>query len=181
MKFSPQQDKALVAVKDWIEQGKKPFFYLGGYAGTGKTTLAKHFTEGMRNVTYAAFTGKAALQLEKSGIPHASTVHSLIYKLVLPDREKILEMEAKLAAAQDPEEAEECFRELKKLREPHFELNPDSDLLDSDLLVLDECSMINQEMADDLLDFEVPILVLGDPGQLPPGQTNGVHQAGQAP
>ena len=39
---------------------------------------------------------------------------------------------------------------------------------DADLIVLDEVSMVGPEMAADLLAFGKPILVLGDPGQLPP-------------
>ena len=36
------------------------------------------------------------------------------------------------------------------------------------MIVLDEVSMVGEEMARDLLAFGKPILVLGDPGQLPP-------------
>ena len=177
MKWSPQQDKALSSVSDWLTSKDRPFFYLGGYAGTGKTTLARHLAEGVDSVAYAAYTGKAALQLQKSGIPNASTVHSLIYKLVIPKRGAIKVLEAELAAAKSPNEAEELMQRLKKIKEPHFEINEKSRLHDADLLVLDECSMINQEMANDLLEFQVPILVLGDPGQLPPIKGEGYFTA----
>lgn len=39
---------------------------------------------------------------------------------------------------------------------------------DADLIVLDEVSMVGEEMANDLLAFGKPILALRDPGQLPP-------------
>ncbi|MFN3364153.1 MAG: ATP-binding protein, partial [Allorhizobium sp.] len=45
MQFAPQQDEALKAVSKWLKEGKSPVFRLFGYAGTGKTTLAKHFAE----------------------------------------------------------------------------------------------------------------------------------------
>jgi exodeoxyribonuclease-5 len=51
---------------------------------------------------------------------------------------------------------------------PRFVLNEQSLVRDADLLVLDEVSMVGEEMANDLLAFGTPILVLGDPGQLPP-------------
>ena len=57
---------------------------------------------------------------------------------------------------------------LRDLHEPRFLLNEQSLLRDADLLVLDEVSMVGHEMAADLLAFGKPILVLGDPGQLPP-------------
>jgi len=39
--------------------------------------------------------------------------------------------------------------------------------------VIDECSMVDAEMGRDLLSFECPLLVLGDPAQLPPIQGAG--------
>jgi exodeoxyribonuclease-5 len=36
------------------------------------------------------------------------------------------------------------------------------------LLILDECSMVDEKLGRDILSFNKPVLVLGDPGQLPP-------------
>ena len=49
--FTPHQDVALRAVADWLRArpgtGNTPqVFRLFGYAGTGKTTLARHIAEG---------------------------------------------------------------------------------------------------------------------------------------
>ena len=57
---------------------------------------------------------------------------------------------------------------LAHIHEPRFVLNSQSLVRDCDLIVLDEVSMVGEEMANDLLAFGKPILVLGDPGQLPP-------------
>lgn len=54
------------------------------------------------------------------------------------------------------------------MKQPRFGLNPDSDLNTAKLLVVDEVSMVGPEMAADILSFGKPVLVLGDPGQLPP-------------
>src|SRR5882762_8964338 len=65
--FTPHQDSALKAVADWMKakpgrNGTPPIFRLFGYAGTGKTTLARHIADGVDGeVKFAAFTGKAAL------------------------------------------------------------------------------------------------------------------------
>ena len=57
---------------------------LFGYAGTGKTTLAKHLAEHVDGrVIFAAYTGKAAHRTK--GCDDAGTLHSLIYTLVLSD------------------------------------------------------------------------------------------------
>ena len=58
MEFSPQQDEALKAVGRWLKEGRPQLFRLFGYAGTGKTTLARYFAEHVDGqVQFAAFTG----------------------------------------------------------------------------------------------------------------------------
>ena len=59
------------------------------------------------------------------------------------------------------------------MKRPRFALNPKSDAAYAKLIVLDEVSMVGEEMARDLMSFGKPILVLGDPGQLPPIQGEG--------
>ena len=69
--FSPEQDAALKRVADWLKAkpgSRAPVFRLFGYAGTGKTTLAKHIAEGVDGkVLFAAFTGKAAQVMRNKG------------------------------------------------------------------------------------------------------------------
>lgn len=179
MNWSPQQSQALSAVSQWRQSKSKPWFYVAGYAGTGKSTLAKHFAEGIDGAAiFASFTGKAALVMQRKGCEGASTIHSLIYHPREKSRERLRELEKTLQAAlmherynDRPEIARlesAIAAEKKNLNRPAFVLNEDSDLRNADLLIIDECSMVGQSMAEDLLYFEVPILVLGDPAQLPP-------------
>lgn len=60
-------------------------------------------------------------------------------------------------------------------RRLRFEINPDSDWAGADLIVLDEVSMVNAKLAADIESFGVPILVLGDPAQLPPVEGGGYY------
>jgi exodeoxyribonuclease-5 len=62
-------------------------------------------------------------------------------------------------------EASKIEREMKGA---HFELNPESEWADADLIVLDEVSMVDTKMATDIESLGVPVLVLGAPAQLPP-------------
>ena len=84
--FTPHQDAALKAVDDWLKakpgrNGTPQVFRLFGFAGTGKTTLARHIADGVDGeVKFAAFTGKAALVMRNKGCDNASTIHSLIYR-----------------------------------------------------------------------------------------------------
>lgn len=82
--------------------------------------------------------------LRKKGCVGASTIHSLIYR---------------------PEDEES--------ETPRFVLNPDSRAADANLLVIDEVSMVGEDLANDLMSFGVKILVLGDPAQLPPVKGEG--------
>ena len=150
MKFSPQQDDALIAVERWLKAGDRQVFRLFGYAGTGKTTLARHLAQGVDgDVLFAAFTGKAAQVLRSKGASKASTIHSLIYR---PRGEETVE---------DEETG-------KKEVLPTFALNRQSALSKAALIIIDECSMVDEKLGQDLLSFGTPVLVLGDPGQLPP-------------
>src|SRR6188508_3636855 len=138
--FTPHQDSAMKAKPG--KNGTPPVFRLFGYAGTGKTTLARHIADGVDGeVKYAAFTGKAALVMRNKGCDNASTIHSLIYR------------------------AKESGVE-----QPSFELWDDAPASKAKLIVIDECSMVDAELGRDLMSFECPLLVLGDPAQLPPIQ-----------
>jgi len=150
MQLSPQQDEALRAVSKWLKDGRSPIFRLFGYAGTGKTTLARYFAEHIEgDVQFAAFTGKAAQVLRSKGAANARTLHSLIYR---PRGEEAVENETtgKTSIA------------------PTFSLNRQSPVSRAKLIVVDECSMVDEQLGRDLMSFGTPILVLGDPGQLPP-------------
>lgn len=151
----------------------------------------------VEQVAFCAPTGKAAKvmgeKLRAQGIKaYPTTVHSLIYT---PKPQKAEVMERELAALNehmvavkagtttlDPEfhdlrEVEKKIAILTKdldraydLNDLRFNLNPDSKLIQENkrLIILDEASMCGKEMAEDLAQFEIPILAIGDPGQLPP-------------
>jgi len=150
MKFSLQQEQALAAVSVWFRQRGFPVFRLFGYAGTGKTTLACHFAKMIDGpVQFAAFTGKAAQILRSKGASNARTIHSLIYH-------------------RRGEETVEDGETGKTSITPTFSLNRQSLVATASLIVVDECSMVDEILGRDLMSFGTPILVLGDPGQLPP-------------
>ena len=195
--LSETQGRAIAAIRDWYETRRhdQQIFRLFGYAGSGKTTITAMAIEalgleamtpgGLGGVLFAAFTGKAALVMTRKGTP-AQTIHSLIYRVSEATPEEIARVTEELAALERDLPrmgvAERGFAEaqivqlklrLDHIHEPQFVLNPQSDLRDADLLVLDEVSMVGRKMADDLLAFGKPILVLGDPGQLPPVKDTG--------
>lgn len=145
MEWSPQQDAALKSVSQWLKRGDRQIFRLFGYAGSGKTTLARTLAEDSDGKTvFGAFTGKAALVMRSKGCEGARTIHSLIYRAHDTDTE-----------------------------EPSFVLNDESPATEASLIIIDECSMVDEELGRDLLSFGKPVLVLGDPAQLPPVKGGG--------
>ena len=145
------QQEALSDLSSWFSLPHKPFITLGGYAGTGKTTLLAilrqkiHQQNANVKVAFCAFTGKAALvlsgKLEAQGSIYkgdrVSTIHSLIYEVKTDKKGKITGWK----------------------RKPELEL---------DLIIIDEASMITETIWNDLLSFGIPIIAVGDHGQLPP-------------
>src|SRR4029078_9398331 len=99
MNLSPQQHAALLAVSRWLKQPRPQVFRLFGFAGTGKTMLAKRIADDAGgdgvfapitreaapgvaacDAPCAAFTGKAAQVMRNRGCANARTIHSLIYR-----------------------------------------------------------------------------------------------------
>lgn len=149
--WSPQQAAAIDAAGRWhaeclseINAGmrlSRPIFRLFGFAGSGKSTLARHLAEQTGATTrYAAYTGKAAMVMQRNGCAGASTIHSAIYST----------------------EIDEVTGNAK------YTWNPDGPFSNAGLIVLDECSMIDAAIGAEVLAYGRPVLVLGDPAQLPP-------------
>ncbi|MEO1042852.1 MAG: AAA family ATPase [Pseudomonadota bacterium] len=149
MQWSPQQDDALKAASRWLNDRDSQVFRLFGFAGTGKTTLAKEIAQAVDgDVVFGAFTGKAAHVLRQKGCEGAQTIHSLIYRPAVAEDE-------------DPGES------------PMFTIRRDAPAGEAALIIIDECSMVDEELGRDLLSFGAPVLVLGDPAQLPPVKGGG--------
>ena len=185
-----------MAVDRFLRDPSQQVFRMFGYAGTGKTTLAQHLAQGVDDALFAAYTGKAAYVLRQKGCEGASTIHSLIYHTKEKGKAKLKELENMLAALLvelreegTPYEGhprvrdlrEMIERERKALSRPTFTLNDDSVVRDVSLVVIDECSMVDGRMGEDLLSFGTKILVLGDPAQLPPVGGGGFFTEGVKP
>jgi exodeoxyribonuclease-5 len=194
IQLTPQQHAAVKRIVNWFRNETKhqQVARLFGYAGCGKSTILSFILQELGlstsissrhcvpDVVTATFTGKAALVLRRKGTP-ARTIHSLIYSVIQATEEEVEAATAKIEEAKQQargltgfdkttaEAAIEAMRQaLSQMKHPRFTLNPQSDAALTKLIVLDEVSMVDEEMARDLMSFKKPILVLGDPGQLPP-------------
>jgi len=148
MQFTDEQNRAIDAIVEWYGDPERMEIYVAGYAGVGKSTCVAEAIArikakyDIKHIRTAAYTGKAAHVLRKKGNEGAQTIHSLIYKCV-----------------------QKCDEKGRETGE--FEFVRNSNLL-ADLVVLDEISMVSNEIVEDFRKFRVKTIVLGDPGQLPP-------------
>ncbi len=154
--LNEEQEKAKKLIQNWFlneDKSKKQCFILTGYAGTGKTFLVSYVVNEVlkldyKKVAYVAPTGKAACVLIQKGCFSATTIHKLIYNVVVEEEEK------------------EVNGKKIKIKNRFFVKKPN--IKEYDLIVLDEASMVEKKIMQDLLSFNIPIICCGDLGQLPP-------------
>lgn len=153
IELSKSQQVALDSIIKWFENPVKKFITLGGYAGTGKTTLTCEVSRVLRDkhkllkIAYCSFTGKATRVLgqklkEANAInlgDSLSTIHKLIYTPIIDAEDEIIGWERQSKSS-----------------------------FDYNLIIVDEASMISVSIWKDLLSYNIPILAIGDHGQLPP-------------
>jgi len=194
--LSDQQQAGIDKIRAWYSGAGDGFsadvFRLFGPAGTGKTTMAKAIPEALGAKTvFGAFTGKAAHVLRTKGASPVSTIHSAIYfpttskeavDALRAARSELYELEQALdrlgdgAVATRKAELEAQLPALEHAaRQIGWELNLESEWAQADLIILDEVSMVGAKLAADIEALEVPILVLGDPAQLPPVEGGGYY------
>ncbi len=150
--LSPDQKQALDHISSWYKDpDKRSYITLGGYAGTGKSTLIAQLRQYLHSINpkikigFVSYTGKAARvlygKLKEDEVLYkqdtVGTIHSLIYSPVVNEKEEIVGWEQK-------------------------------EKIDRDLIIVDEASMVDGVIWKHLLSYKVPIIAVGDHGQLPP-------------
>ena len=153
-------------INDWYHKRVSNVFRLGGPAGTGKSYLIQCIAEdvGVDKCLFMTPTGKASNRLIKLGL-QSNTIHSRIYRNVNEcslDGEK--SYENLIDIVKSSVENNKNYGEAT----PSFVLRDSSDFSQYDLFIVDEGSMVGSKLLDDLTALGKPILLVGDPNQLPP-------------
>jgi exodeoxyribonuclease-5 len=157
IELSQKQKNILSEILEWYKKDGRPYITLGGYAGTGKTTLMGYLSNILRRknkkikIAFCSYTGKASRVLQRKlrdtnsirKYDYTGTIHRLIYRPILDNNGEIIGWERQ-----------------------------DKGDFFYDLIIVDEASMVTADIWNDLLSFDKPILAVGDHGQLPPVQGN---------
>lgn len=132
---------------------------VAGFAGTGKTfTICRLRQEIYRTypnctVAFVTFTGKASSVLreklnENGGVfteDFVGTIHSLIYKPIT-----------------------KWDRQLRTFVITGWDKKSRYEVQCYDLIIIDEASMVSKDIWNDLVQYDIPVVAVGDHGQLPP-------------
>lgn len=165
-----------------------PVMSLGGLAGSGKTWLTGQLDALLGIVpAYGTPTNKAAAvlrgKLPGPGRDRVRTYHSLLYQAkstvrCVHSRNLVTELEPgedglrRFSPCLTPPPEGHACRLTEELRfEPRRHVEGHRDLL-----VLDEASMVTDERVEEMRRFGLPILLVGDHGQLPPVKASGLNR-----
>lgn len=144
--LNDEQEQALFRMLEHVVgQRKSTAIVARAPGGTGKTYVARFLVNLLSRYgclgTMCSFTGKAAGQLAKSGLP-ARTCHSLLYRPILDSKGNLTGWGR------------------RTMDEIHHEIGS--------FIIVDEASMIPKKMHEELMAIRRPIIYLGDYDQLPP-------------
>ena len=121
---------------------------MAGYAGTGKSTVIKFVVDalGLKKDDVRYVTFTGkAAQVLRAKGHNATTIHKYIYRAFLNSQGKFV------------------YSKLPK------------EEVTGKIIIVDEISMVPANLLRDLASYKIPMILLGDPGQLPPvGEDNGM-------
>lgn len=184
IELTGEQAEAADTIREWFRDARwsGATLTLGGYAGTGKTTLLGKLHRVLpvgTAIVFASFTGKAVSVLRRK-LPKGSEVSTLHKLLYMPRQKRV--------CIDSGEEALEfgdvgnwfCYPHHPGTKKENAERDPceikmvldwlqlENPLQGIDLVVVDEASMVSEKLWHDLTKWGVPVLAVGDHGQLPP-------------
>lgn len=149
IQLSPDQQGVHDHIVAWSEK-KAPLLRIGGFAGCGKTFTVAQTVKTLRDknkkirIAFCCFTGKAAFvlrtKLQAVDMLTGDEYVGTIHGLIYTP------------VIEDGE-----VIDWKR-----------TDAIEADLIIVDEVSMVNATIWEDLRSFKIPILAVGDHGQLPP-------------
>lgn len=149
-------------------------YTIGGYAGTGKTTLINEIICNIfPNAICATPTGKAATVL-RSKLERRIPVDTIHHFLYVPNTKSHTLLQEIRALEEQLSTNPAVLDRLLMLKERYqrlpmsFTAKSEHGIGRNSVVIVDEASMVNEEVCRDLVNTGATIIWVGDPGQLPP-------------
>jgi exodeoxyribonuclease-5 len=179
--LTKEQIAVVKQLKQWWRYRTSADIKIGGLAGTGKTELIANLSKYLRfnsgDVAYCAYTGKAAQVLsERLRFGKAMTIHRLIYQPIDQHCEECPRRDYQEDLRRPGEEEPRCHNSRCDGCSTKFVLR---ETLPEwmRLVIVDEASMVNEGIYNDLMQLGVPVIWVGDHGQLPPVEGRSIFHA----
>ena len=144
MTLSDEQEASANQIFEYLGDREPGQFSMQGLAGSGKTTVLAEVAKDLPQAILCTLTGKAASVLRRKTGLQVSTIHAAFYKLDEVGRDK-------------------TGRKILRFGTVH-----ERGQLADKIILIDESSMLNHELARDIIATGAKIVACGDPGQLPP-------------
>lgn len=162
--LNDQQKEALIKMFEYYNDKDKKFFTLQGYAGTGKTSIIKLLSDYIekkhyaRNIVFSSPTHRANAVLKQSlRGKKVLTLHKVFGLSPLMDLEHF------------------------SATDVTFEKQKDTKISRGDILIIDESSMINNDLFQFITEnsekLGIKVLFMGDPAQIKPVKQNELSKA----
>lgn len=197
-KYSKEQKKATKLLKKFIVDNNSNTFGLYGYAGTGKTSMIINYITDLisqkliKSVVFTAPTNKAVIVLKDKFRNYLCELYNEITNT--KDLHLNCDLDIHLYDLSKIFNVNINFMTIHKLLNLQSDYNDNGDIIfvnnskdksnikEYDLIIVDECSMISQDIIslifeelNKLIVKNSKVIFLGDPAQLPPvNETNSI-------
>ena len=141
-KLNGEQEEAVFAAMNWyyLESYRKQLFVIGGLAGSGQSTCLRSIIQ--------------ALGLNNNSVMYCALSGKAV---------SVLRMKGHSANT-----IHKSFYSARIFKNNVYFSKKKTVTLNIKLIVIDEFGMVPNSMIKDILSFGIPVIGLGDPGQLPP-------------
>lgn len=159
------QKHMISAISDFMADDTEQELVIGGFAGTGKSSVISELRKVYRLMMVTP-SNKAADVLRRKKVEDVMTLHRFFYK---PPRQ-VRECARCGEEPDDPSSrrCDVCPRGRIHTQLYFEDVRGDADGSGYDAIVVDEASMVGEKEAHDIRATGVKLIVIGDPFQLPP-------------
>ena len=169
--YTACQKNAFTLLIDWWKNSTKQYFVLSGYAGSGKSSIVADLIRELAKSGRGSGQMSGDLSCLNAFMDIGGGSFSVKYVTFTGKASQVLRRKGLPATTVH----QLIYKPHEVKGKVEFLLKPAYDLSGIDLIVVDEASMLSRDMYKDLLSYNIPIIFLGDLGQLPNTSDDGFN------